>query len=239
MIKYLQLPFQFDVPAMQSEVLALSKGPSGTQSDWPMHYQTKHYDGEWSALALRSIDGSAENIVISPVDDAVYHDTELLERSPYLQSVLNSIECPLMAVRLQKLGAGAVIKEHTDMGLCMEQGFLRLHVPVITNDEVEFYLQDEKMQLRQGECWYLNLNLPHALSNKSNTDRIHLVIDGIVNDWVKDLFNSTTISNKKEIADPQPDEATKKQMIRMFREMNTEVGNRMADEMEEQIKDNS
>ena len=117
MIKYLQLPFHFDVPAMQAEVLALTK------TVWPMHDQIKHYDGEWRALALRSIDGSGENIVISPVDDAVYHDTELLDRSPYLRSVLNSIECPLMAVRLQKLGAGSVIKEHTDIGFAWNRVF--------------------------------------------------------------------------------------------------------------------
>ncbi len=232
MIKYLQLPFQFDVPALQVEVLALSEGLRETETGWPMHYQTKHYDGEWSALALRSIDGSAENIVISPVDDAAYYDTELLERSPYLQSVLNSIECPLMAVRLQKLGAGAVIKEHTDTGLCVEQGFLRLHIPVITNDEVEFYLQGEKMQLRQGECWYLNLNLPHALSNKSKIDRIHLVIDAVVNDWVTSLFNSNEVTNKKEIEDAQPDDASKKEMIFHLRKMNTDASNKIADDLE-------
>lgn len=229
-IKYLQLPFHFDAPAMHAEVNALTK------SEWPLHYQTKHYDGEWSALALRSLDGSVENILISPLNDAAYYDTALLQRSPYLQQVLNMFQCPLLAVRLHKLGAGAVIKEHSDAGLCYEQGFLRLHVPVFTNSEVEFHLQGERITLQTGECWYLNLNLPHALNNKSKQDRIHLVIDAVVNDWVQELFSGENISNKKEIPDPEPDDQTKREMIRHLRMMNTDTGNRIADELEASLR---
>lgn len=226
MIKYLQLPFQFDVAAMQAEVAAL------TSTEWPLHYQTKHYDGEWSALALRSIDGSAENILISPLDNAPYKDTELLQRSPYLQTVLQTIQCPLLAVRLQKLGAGAIIKEHTDGGLCVEEGLLRLHIPVVTNDDVELMLEGERMKIKEGECWYMNFNLPHSLNNRSAVDRIHLVIDAVVNEWVTTLFNSDQISNRKDVDAPRVDEASKKEMIFHLRQMNTEVSNKMADELE-------
>jgi hypothetical protein len=229
MIKYLQLPFQFDVAAMQAEVKAL------TQAEWPLHYQTKHYDGEWSALALRSIDGSVENILISPLDNAPYKDTELLQRSPYLQTVLQTIQCPLLAVRLQKLGAGAIIKEHTDGGLCVEEGLLRLHIPVVTNDEVELLLEGEQMKIKEGECWYMNFNLPHSLNNRSAVDRIHLVIDAVVNEWVTELFNSASVTNKKEIAGPEMDKASKKEMIFHLRQMNTPVSLKMADELEKEI----
>lgn len=51
---------------------------------WRPHYQVKHYEGEWSAIPLRSIDGKSDNIIISPSNDKEYGDTEFLERSPYL-----------------------------------------------------------------------------------------------------------------------------------------------------------
>ena len=157
-----------------------------------------------------------------------------LEESPYLQKVLHTFQCPLLAVRLLRLNAGAIIKEHCDLELNFEKGEIRLHVPIITHDDVEFYLDNERVHLKEGECWYLNFNLPHSIINNSNIDRIHLVIDATVNDWVKDIFSDKAISIKKEIDNPANyiDPAIKKQMILRFREMNTETGNRLADELE-------
>jgi len=31
--------------------------------------------------------------------------------------------------------------------------------------------------MNAGECWYLDVNSPHAVANHSDIDRIHLVID--------------------------------------------------------------
>src|SRR5678815_359404 len=117
-----------------------------------------------------------------------WKDTPLLERCPYLQSVLSYFETQKSAVRLMKLEAGGVIKEHRDHDLNFEEGEVRLHIPVTTNPGVEFYLQEEQMIMQKGQCWYLNLSLPHKVKNAGTTARIHLVIDCKVNDWVKTLF---------------------------------------------------
>lgn len=230
MIKYLQLPFNFDAQKMQEEVQLLD-----TQT-WQLHYQKLHYEGEWSAIPLRSVEGKADHIIIAPQENAVYRDTIFLQSSPYLRSVLQHFQCPLQAVRLLKLNAGAIIKEHHDAELNFEKGEIRLHIPVITHPAVEFYLDKERIQPKEGECWYMNFNLPHNISNNSPVNRIHLVIDAIVNDWVIDLFNSPAITVRKEIADNsgQYDDRTKAEMIRHFREMNTETSNRMADELEKE-----
>jgi hypothetical protein len=55
MIKYLHIPYQFDVAKMQAETAQLG------QAYWKLHFQVKHYDGEWSALPLRSIRGEIDN----------------------------------------------------------------------------------------------------------------------------------------------------------------------------------
>jgi hypothetical protein len=36
-----------------------------------------------------------------------------------------------------------------------------------------------------GECWYLRLSDPHRVANRGETDRVHLLIDCRVNDWLR------------------------------------------------------
>jgi quercetin dioxygenase-like cupin family protein len=224
-LKYLQLPFHFEVNRLQQEVKQLAN------HHWLLHYQHKQYEGEWSAIPLRSIHGATDSILVSPEENAVYKDTAFLAASPYCQEVLSHFQCPLLAVRLLKLNAGAIIKEHRDADLCFEKGEIRLHIPVTTHPNVEFYLDQERMHLREGECWYMNFNLPHTISNNSDIDRVHLVIDAVVNDWVKELFAQTS-PHKKEIEEAGYDDATKQQIIAQLRQLNTETANRLADEME-------
>jgi hypothetical protein len=228
MIKYLQLPYLFDVPLLQGETTRLG------QAYWKLHFQVKHYTGEWSAIPLRSINGEIDNGYISPVETDVYENTALLGDCPYIMQVLNIFECPLLSVRLLKLAAGAQVHEHKDMDLCYEEGLVRFHIPVFTNKDVEFFLQGELMHLQEGECWYMNFNLPHTLHNKSKNDRIHLVIDARVNEWVQQLFSSSGIKIKKEIADvPKHSREEQLLIIAQLRQMNTETANKIADEMEQ------
>jgi hypothetical protein len=225
MIKYLQLPFYFDAARMQQEVKQLAG------NRWKLHYQSLHYEGEWTAIPLRSTDGSTDNIIIAPQENAEYKDTVFLDECPYIKEVLQTFDCPLMAVRLLKLNAGALIKEHRDHDLYFEKNEIRLHIPVITHEQVETWLDKERLLLQEGECWYMNFNLPHSIINKSPVNRIHLVIDARVNDWVKQLF-AQPAAIRKDVAEPTYDDATKKAIIAQLRSMNTETSNRMADEME-------
>lgn len=227
-IKYLQLPFFFDPGLLQKEVDMLAS------LYWQPHYQVKHYNGEWSAIPLRSIDGKTDDIYISPYKNKQYCDTVFLDKSPYIKQVLQTFQCHLSSVRLLKLNAGSMIKEHHDAGLNFEKGEVRFHIPVRTHSDVEFILDNERIDLKEGACWYMNFNLLHKINNNSNVDRIHLVIDAEVNKWLEDLFNSDEIVLKKEIEDTSGnyDDATKKQIIGQLRAMNTAKSIQMADEME-------
>ena len=231
MIKYLQLPFHFDVKKMQEELQELDSRA------WKLHYQKLHYEGEWTAIPLRSIGGKPDHIIIAPTDEYPYEDTIFLDECPYIKSILQTFKCPLQAVRLLRLNAGAIIKEHRDAEMNFENGEIRLHIPVITHCEVEFFLDGERIHLKEGECWYMNFNLLHNINNKSNINRVHLVVDAKVNDWVKEIFSSPAITVKKEIEDLSNtyDDETKKQMIILFRQMNTPVSNKMADDLELEI----
>lgn len=230
-LKYLRLPFFFDKDLMKKEVELL------TTSLWLPHYQVKHYEGNWSAIPLRNIDGNNENIFVSEDIERVYKNTELLNKTPYLEEILNTFKCPLLSVRLLKLNAGSKIKEHKDRDLNYEKGEIRIHIPVTTHQDVQFILDNELVFLNEGECWYMNFNLPHSISNNSNIDRIHLVIDAEVNDWIRDLFSSSDCI-KKEIEDVTGiyDDETKLLIIRQLREMNTSVSNKMAEDLEMELR---
>jgi len=177
----LQFPFRFDSGRLQGDLARI-------QSDgWVRHFNTAIYEGDWSALPLRSIGGQVNQIFPDPTARN-FEPTEILRHSPYFQEVLDTFRCPLLAARLLRLKAGSRIREHTDYKLAFEDGELRMHVPVQTNDDVEFYVAGERVILREGECWYVNTSLPHRVANLGQTDRIHLVIDCEVNGWLRSFF---------------------------------------------------
>jgi aspartyl/asparaginyl beta-hydroxylase (cupin superfamily) len=92
------------------------------------------------------------------------------------------------SARFLRLGAGANIREHRDYQLGFEDGFARIHIPVQTNRQVEFYLDGQSIEMSEGEAWYLNFNLKHRVSNGGETDRVHLVVDCLLNDWLRSFF---------------------------------------------------
>lgn len=89
-----------------------------------------------------------------------------------------------------KLEIGSVINPHKDHASGYEDGMFRLHIPVTTNSEVEFILNGEQLIMKEGECWYTNVNFEHSVANRGKQARIHLVIDGERNDWSDSLFFS-------------------------------------------------
>lgn len=233
MLAYLQLPIRFDAQRMQQEVTSLA------QQHWNMHYNKRHYTGDWSIIALHAVDGQPGNIysIHNTADQASisrYRNTPLLDECAYLKEVLDYFQCEKTTVRLMKLDAGAVILPHRDTDMNIEAGEARFHIPVQTNDQVEFYLQGERIPMNEGECWYLNLSLEHSVGNHGSSDRIHLVIDCIVNDWLTQWFSKPGLF-KKEITDDAASESYSKedklQIIEALRRMNTEVSNEMADKL--------
>ena len=102
------------------------------------------------------------------------------------------------AVRLLKLSPGSRIKEHTDYDLDLQQGKVRLHIPVTTNPDVEFYLNGKQVVMNAGECWYLRLSDPPRVTNRGQTDRVHMVIDASVDSWLQHLFSQVGLPKSIE-----------------------------------------
>ena len=184
MIESLRLRLDFDPDALRED---LARIPSDR---WILHFNKAVYKGNWSGVALRgpaNVTHPIQSLVVNPGTE-VWANTDLHALCPYFAHVMDSLECPLLSVRLLSLAPGAVIEEHTDNSLSFEDGELRLHIPVQTDPEVEFLLNGVRVPLGVGETWYLNVNLPHSVANRSSQHRVHMVVDCTVNGWLRELF---------------------------------------------------
>lgn len=185
-----RLPWRFDAGALRADVDALAL------EDWVPHFNTSYYQGDWSGAALRSVGGQAGRLYPDPTARAAYADTPLLGRCPGARAVLDSLHCPLLAVRFLRLGPSSSIREHADLDLGFEDGEVRLHVPVSTDPAVEFRLDGHRIEMGEGEAWYMNLNLRHSVVNAGSTPRVHLVIDCIVDAWLRDELTAALTAQR-------------------------------------------
>jgi quercetin dioxygenase-like cupin family protein len=230
-IKSALLKIPVDVKSIQKEIEILQSGY------WQPHFNKHDYEGGWDVLSFRS-PGGGLNTFAESLNNEAYADTPLLERCLSVRLLLDSLQCEKLSARLLNLQAGAVIKEHTDKELYFEKGEARLHFPIITNPFVEFYLDNERLQMQEGDCWYINANLPHRLANKGSSNRIHLVVDCKVNHWLSQVFNQAIA--KTELNDQEiflRDRHTILQTINELRRQPDSRANELANELERQLNE--
>ena len=79
-----------------------------------------------------------------------------------------------------KLSANKNIKGHCDGGEYLSV-VRRHHIPIITNPDVWFNVGKGWVNMFEGECWEINNRKWHEVSNESDKDRVHLLIDIIPN----------------------------------------------------------
>lgn len=174
----LRLPLQFDFARLQRDAAQFAP------SQWQKHFNTHVYEGDWSGVALRMLPDAATPLFPDPNSKQGFVDAPAMAQTSYVAEVLRALHCQVNSARFLKLAAGSSIKRHRDYQLGIEDGEVRLHIPVQTNAMVEFYMDDVRVPMAQGELWFLNFNHYHSVLNRSEQDRIHLVIDCVVNDWL-------------------------------------------------------
>jgi hypothetical protein len=186
----IRLPFRFAPGPLQREVEALGR------SSWTDHFVKANFEGQWSVIALRGPEGETHPIRMIYSDPGAkgYADQPALADVPNLRQVLQTFSCPLLSVRLMRLGPGSTIKPHRDLDLDAVLGTARLHVPIATGSQVEFLLAGRAVAMAPGECWYLRLSEVHSVHNRGSEDRVHLVIDAEVNDWLAEILSTAAAS---------------------------------------------
>lgn len=176
-----RLPLTFDPARLHADLVLLAA------SEWTPHFVPRNYSGAWDVMPLRApADAEHPILMIAARPDARdFVDAPPLRHTPYLREVLARFDCPLRSVRLMRLGPGARILEHRDLGLSAEEGLVRLHVPIVTSSEVRFEVNRRPVEMAPGEVWYLRLSDPHQVENAGSQARIHLVIDADMSPWLE------------------------------------------------------
>lgn len=124
-----------------------------------------------SAIPLISLNGQ-DNNDFSGQMQATPH----LARCDYVTQVMASFGEVLARSRFMKLAAGAQVSEHVDFNYHWYNR-VRIHIPITTYPDVQFYCGDQQVHMRAGECWIFDSWQRHKVVNNSPFDRTHLVID--------------------------------------------------------------
>ena len=167
--------------------------------------------GDWDAVSIKGYSDDIGNILKpgvlkSGVDEnaslrwtSLYEEPDLLP----LKEILSHIPAEFERVRVMRLKAGTSLKKHTDkVDKEIKAGKLvRLHIPLRTNNNVHFYLWEGKQQLHYhlevGKYYFVDVSKPHAVHNKADFDRLHLVVD---------CFNNPRLENLMKQADELEDD---------------------------------
>ena len=156
---FLKLPFYFDINKLSNELQKV-------EQNFISHINQSIYSGEWSAISLRSMDGTESNIYAG-IGDEEFTDTPLLEKLSYIKEIVENFKCEKESIRFMKLSAGANIREHTDAGLSFSDGDVRIHIPIDTDKKVKFFVNKNLIQMLGGETYYIDASKSHSVLNDS------------------------------------------------------------------------
>jgi hypothetical protein len=174
----LPLPRRFDVDRLLEDLAALRRFPR-TQ------LAASYGRGRWGGVSLYGVSGRMESLACV---DEPYWPTEALAACPYLQEVLASFDAQKRSVRVLCLAPGARVFEHYDPDSSLDRDTVRLHVPIVTHPDVDFFIAGRRVRMMPGELWYGDFAFPHRLQNRSPVERVHLVMDMEITDAIGRLF---------------------------------------------------
>jgi len=163
-----RLPISIDIDGLIAEVNAIA------DVVWRPHPEGMPGN---SALPLVSVMGDPENDeVVGPM-----RPTPHLEALPSIVNVmagLTALGCPIGRTRLMRVDIESEVKSHVDTNRYWWD-HLRVHIPIITDPSVRFFVGNESAHMEPGSCWVFDTWSPHRVENPANAPRIHLVIDTV------------------------------------------------------------
>lgn len=144
-------------------------------------YLIKEIDISRLFLMIQISHATGKPIPVKTVSDKHSLIESLQPLIEYLENYENGFVGNVMFANLP---SGCVIHPHydyhlnnsTSIGRYMNSVH-RYHIPIITNENVEFVIDGEKMKMLPGECWEIHNGKLHSVSNLGGSDRVHLIID--------------------------------------------------------------
>ena len=170
-----------DIQALKAKLLELPAAAwleSDRQTVFDIHYETQ-------SIQLLADDMSHTE----PQQGRFYRDFQTL-----LQPILDQLTAhfgthgTFVRILFAKLSPHSEIRPHVDKGYSLIN-CNRVHLPIATNPRVTVFVGGEGIHMKEGEIWEINNATVHAVTNDSDEDRIHLIID-----WTP---NETLLKEKK------------------------------------------
>lgn len=204
-----EVPYQF--PArVRGEVEAEVAALDGWHDDYPFYNR----DGSWSALSLRGWkpDDPTWGLKPSEMSRAWWAEnpeaaalrgcdwTVLSERCPTTVALLQSVEWwgQFERIRFLRLsgrgGKGGRLLRHTDItdrtAGTRDGQIVRFHLPIVTDPAVRTIAWDLEGRRRSAHLgawrlYYLDQRKPHMVENPVDVERVHLVVDVVVDPVVR------------------------------------------------------
>ncbi|MFY0630391.1 MAG: aspartyl/asparaginyl beta-hydroxylase domain-containing protein [Flavobacteriaceae bacterium] len=181
-VNALKLNFQFDGDRMKQELESISDS-------------FKPIENAYTGNSLHGMH------LIIPTKDGIPNDkgetfkmTEELEKCPYLQEVLNTFKSNKLTFRTQNLLPGGRIGRHNDGDKGLDSNVVRLNIPVATNDDVHIYYNEERIPMKNGDCWLPDVKKIHEMKNDSDETRWQIMVDCDLNDWWKEVLKEHGVS---------------------------------------------
>lgn len=205
--EFLSIKKVFDV---DREIVDKIRGKVSFLPLFTNHYSNYNKGKSWSALSLRGYSDDP-SFITKPSemndkwlkehedDNFQLQDTYLYKDFPEIKKLLEQFDdTEIHRVRFMKLSSlKGELQRHTDQ-VDVDSGgsvgkLARLHFPIITNEKVVFTVwgcegQEQCVNMKEGECWFLDTRKPHKAINGGSEDRIHLVVDVLVNERIQELL---------------------------------------------------
>ena len=159
---FVKLPLEFDVERMVQETSQFE------ENVWQPH--PGRHSGN-SALPLISYGGQNNDDFSGRMQE-----TPHFQKCEYLRQISSHFGEVLGRSRLMRLAGGSEVPIHVD-AIYHWHRHVRIHIPVITNDQVIFHCGGQEVNMRAGECWLFDSWRNHKVVNHSQETRIHLVLD--------------------------------------------------------------
>jgi len=169
----------FDVSQIKNFVLQFKKEwdlDTGRQTKSIHHSRTKSYHILWYPLMW--VPGQEYLPSFLCESEKLFNMVE-----PLINKMADHYDGKPGRVTLVNLPSHKLVTPHKDRSI-YSKVVNRVHIPILTNDDVYFSVDDETLNMKEGQAWEVNNAKLHGAYNLGDSDRVHLMIDIINNDLI-------------------------------------------------------
>lgn len=161
----------YDVTRIKEQVNSL------TETDWLKYTKRQEvYEAHRETLCVPVLFDIAYN---NKIGDKTEFYSLFEEEIKLLNNYINKIKNKdglIIRFEIVKMPPKTKIPTHKDNSPSLIE-HSRIHLPTQTTDEVFFKINDEEKNLKEGEIWEINNIDIHSVTNNSDIDRVHVIID--------------------------------------------------------------